>query len=62
MTERDATFTALDKAYSEHIGKLFAVLCAASAEDIKSGLAIERFTAGLQKARTLREAALAAAG
>lgn len=61
MTERDATFAAIDKAFQEHIGKLFAVLCAAAAEDIKSGLAIERFTAGLKKARDLREAALQAA-
>ena len=59
MTERDATFAALDKAYQEHIGRLYAVLTQASEADIKSGIAIERFTAGLQKARTLREAALA---
>jgi hypothetical protein len=59
MTERDATFAALDKAYQEHVGKLFAVLTQASDADMESGLAIKRFRAGLERARAVREAALA---
>lgn len=62
MTERDSTFAALDKAYQTQIGRLYDVLTAASEADMKSGLAIERFKAGLQRARTVREEALRAAG
>lgn len=61
MTLEEMTLAAIDKAYGEHIGKLYAVLCAASPDDVKKGLAIERFELGLEHALAMRDDAIKAA-
>jgi hypothetical protein len=55
MTELDSTYAAIDKGFQDHISRLYAVLTQASEHDIASGLAIDRFTAGLKRARKIRE-------
>ena len=59
MTELDSTYAAIDKAYQDHISRLYAVLTQANEHDAASGLAIDRFTAGLKRAREIREDVLA---
>lgn len=59
--ERSLTLAAIDAAYDAQVGKLFAVLCSASEEDIASSVAPDRFAAGLKRALEARAMAMAEA-
>jgi hypothetical protein len=56
--ERALTLAAIDAAYSQQIGKLFAVLCGAPLDEF-TGVAAERFAAGLKRALEARAMAMA---
>jgi hypothetical protein len=58
--ESEALASAVDAAFTQQIAKIFAVFCSASEEEISSGTALERYSAGMRRALDRRAEARSA--